>query len=49
MRGWCKFLDYDGDSDLNLKFYINPEFKEQSKKPHDEEAEDEFGEVEIPE
>lgn len=48
MRGWAKFLEFDGMGELNLKFYLNPEWKEQQKKPFDEEAEDEFGAIEIP-
>lgn len=48
-RGWAKFIEYDpSKGNPNLKFFENNAFLEQQKKPHDPEAFDDFGEVEIP-
>jgi len=48
-RGWMKFLTLESGKDLqHLTFFKNMEFNEQAKKPHDMEAQDEFGPIEIP-
>jgi len=48
-RGWAKFIEYDPDKGTpNLKFFENPNFGEQNKKPRDMEAMDNFGPIEIP-
>lgn len=48
-RGWAKFIEFDpAKGEPELKFFENLAYNEQLKKPHDEEAADDFGPVEIP-